>query len=269
MALETLLFPVGPLDLGAGEMVGLLISTPGQDVVAVWSYNWDDAFEQAIGQVANGDWVTVTRMEDVVAVAKDRGRALHPDHAICLARIVGDLYDHTGFAKLKCDMNAYALMRAMAEYLTSVAQMSDGRSQPVVIDIKDDTDRSMFVAGMGRDGHAGYLYITQTPEMLVKLIETSFGMDLPDWVGFVMARVEPGEGWIGQATHDLFGVSFQPMIRTRTTDGQTCAVFEERVQFLIVALFRAADIARGAVSATGKVALHNWAPEVEMWRFDP
>ncbi|MGC1494423.1 MAG: hypothetical protein WA790_01350 [Sulfitobacter sp.] len=268
MAPETLLFPVGPMSFDDVELFGLMICTPRVDIETVWDVSWDAVFDTALAQKPDGPWATVHRMADSVEIAAGKGRDLRLDHVIRLSRLVGGLYDPAGFGDLTDDMNAYALMRAMAEYLPKVTLMKDARSQPVAIDIKDGADGAKFVGAIGRDGDAGYLYVTHTPDMLVKLIETSFGLNLPDWVGFVMAQVAPGQGWIGQAMHDLFGVSFQPMIRWRTTDGLTYPVPEERVQSLIVALYRAADIAGGADSAGGEIALHNWAPVVEMWRFD-
>ncbi len=268
MAPETLLFPVGPIEFDGVDLFGLMICTPGVDIETIWDESWEAVFDKAIDLKPEGGWATVHRMADLVTTAYGKGRNLRIDHIIRLSRLVGNLYDPEGFGSLISDMNVYALLRAMAEYLPTVAQMTDARSQPVAIDIKDGADGAKFVGAIGRDSDAGYLYVTQTPEMLVKLIETSFGLDLPDWVGFTMAQVAPGQGWIGQATHDLFGVRFQPMIRSRTTNGVTCPVPEESVQPLIVALYRAADIASGADSATGKIALHNWSPEVEMWRFD-
>ena len=268
MESETLLFPVGPIEIGGELLVGILIDRPRQKSESVWSYDWDSVFEKAIDFIGTDYWKTVKRMDGVVSIAEGCGRDLRIDHVIRLARLVGDLYDHDGFAYLTDDMNAYALMKGMAEFFSAARELPDGESRPVVIDIKDDDDRSMFVAAIGRDSDTASIYITQTPEMLAKILETSLGSPLPDWVGFVMAQVEPGEGWVSDATMDLFGVSFQPKIRTRTTDGETLPIFEERVQFLIVSLFRAADIARGAAKANGQVSLHNWSPEVEMWNFD-
>lgn len=267
MLTETLLFPIGPVDIPGAPPCGVMISVPGTEVQTVWAEDWDEAFAAAAETLGHDDWHVPTRAEILSKHTAGRARDIGPAHAIRLARLVGDLADPVGFRGLTDDLACYGLMRGMAEFAHTAPGLKMDRTQPVHLEFSQDGDVSMLAGAIGRDGEGAHIYLVQNPDALRTLMETSYGSELGTGVIFIMARVAPAAGatqsaaeWqdgIGAATDLLFGTPFRPMIRTRAETGEWMLPDAFMLRALTLALFRASGIAQGADVVDGEISLHD------------
>lgn len=264
MALTPVLFPIGPLHLAGEVHHGVMVCTPGEPVETVWAPDWQTAFGAAADLVPDDEWTVPPGAETLCDRTRGRAGDMGPAEALKLARLVGQAADPVGFRLISGDRPGYALMRAMADLAADASGLPMNRTQPVTLEITEDGDRSMFAAAISRDATGLSLYVVQNLDTLRTLIATSFGAELPEDLGFVMAHVGTGAGGedpnapaILTATQTLFGTGFVPSIRARSVKGVISPVEPDLLGILTLALFRASAIARGADVVDGEISLHD------------